>query len=166
MKQLTTAAIFLFSSLFYGQNNGYGESALFLDSVLISSKTLQYINNDLIASLNVVKRDTIIDDKHFKGQLFITSKNHARFDFTSLSEIKENFTKLKKEDVVYMVNGEFIKENSEGLKLDRNYILKVEVTNSSEFYNLRKNDVTFDIINIFLKNHENIGNKNKIIMRD
>jgi hypothetical protein len=162
MKQLATAAIFLFSSLFYGQNNGYGDSALFLDSVLISSKTLQYINNDLIASLNVVKRDTIIDDKHFKGQLFINSKNHAKFDFISLSQVKENFTKVKEDDVVYMVNGEFIKENSDAFKLDRNYILKVEVTNSSEFYNLRKSDVTFDIINIFLKNQENIDNKNNL----
>jgi hypothetical protein len=39
-----------------------------------------------------------------------------------------------------MVNGEFIKENIDTFKLDRNYILKVEVTNSDAFYNLRKSE--------------------------
>jgi hypothetical protein len=50
-----------------------------------------------------------------------------------------------------MVNGEFIKENIDTFKLDRNYILKVEVTNSDAFYNLRKSESKFDIINILGK---------------
>jgi hypothetical protein len=50
-----------------------------------------------------------------------------------------------------MVNGEFIKENIDTFKLDRNYILKVEVTNSDAFYNLRKSKSKFDIINILGK---------------
>jgi hypothetical protein len=54
-----------------------------------------------------------------------------------------------------MVNGEFIKENIDTFKLDRNYILKVEVTNSDAFYNLRKSESKFDIINI-LKTKENL----------
>jgi hypothetical protein len=41
---------------------------------------------------------------------------------------------------------EFIKD-IDTFKLDRNYILKVEVTNSDAFYNLRKVR-TFDIINL------------------
>jgi hypothetical protein len=49
-----------------------------------------------------------------------------------------------------MVNGEFIKENIDTFKLDRNYILKVEVTKDA-FYNLRKSESKFDIINILGK---------------
>lgn len=39
-----------------------------------------------------------------------------------------------------MINGEFIKDDINAILLDRNYILKVEVTNSQDFYNLKKSD--------------------------
>ena len=64
-----------------------------------------------------------------------------------------------------MINGEFIKEDLKALVLDRNYILKVEVTNSNYFYNLRESDIKFDIINIILKTKENLDAKNNIILR-
>ncbi|MFV8340365.1 hypothetical protein ACNQGL_13945 [Flavobacterium sp. LB3P21] len=64
-----------------------------------------------------------------------------------------------------MVNGTFIKDNIATFKLDRNYILKVEITNSEEFYNLREGNAKFDIINILGKTKENLENKNKILLR-
>jgi hypothetical protein len=64
-----------------------------------------------------------------------------------------------------MVNGVFIKDNIDTFKLDRNYILEVEVTNSEAFYNLRKSDTKFDIINILGKTKENLENKNKVLLR-
>ena len=64
-----------------------------------------------------------------------------------------------------MINGEFIKENIDTFKLDRNYILKVEVTNSNEFYNLRKSDSKFDIINILGKTKENLDPKNRALLK-
>ena len=64
-----------------------------------------------------------------------------------------------------MVNRAFITDNIETFKLDRNYILKVEVTNSEEFYNLRESNAKFDIINILGKTKENLENKNKILVR-
>jgi hypothetical protein len=64
-----------------------------------------------------------------------------------------------------MVNGTLIKDNVVTFKLDRNYILVVEVTNSKAFYNFRKSDTKFDIINILGKTKENLENKNKILLR-
>jgi hypothetical protein len=61
-----------------------------------------------------------------------------------------------------MVNGEFIKENIDTFKLDRNYILKVEVTNSDAFYNLRKVN-KFDIINILGKQKKKLRPENNTI---
>jgi hypothetical protein len=165
MKLFVTAALFFLSSLFYGQNSGYGDSALFLDAMLVSPKTVQYINPDGIASLNVVKRDTIIDNKHFKSQLYIISKNPEQYDFISLDQIKKDYTTIKKSDVVYMVNGELVKEDIATFKLDRNYILTVKATNSNEFYNLRKSNTKFDIINILGKTKENLDNNNKMLLR-
>jgi galactitol-specific phosphotransferase system IIB component len=126
---------------------------------------MEYIEPNEIESINVVKKDTIINGVLYRGQINITSKNPKKYDFISLEQIKSEFTKIKSNDVIYMVNGAFIKDSIETFKLDRNYILEVEVTNSEEFYNLRKSDTKFDIINILGKTKENLENKNKVLLR-
>lgn len=83
----------------------------------------------------------------------------------SLEQIKFEFTQIKRNDVVYMVNGVLIKDDIEAFKLDRSYILNVEVTNSEAFYNFRKSDTKFDILNILGKTKENIETKNKFLLR-
>ncbi|WP_147405273.1 hypothetical protein [Flavobacterium limicola] len=126
---------------------------------------MEYIDPNEIESINVVKKDTTINGVLYRGQINITSKNPKKYDFISLEQIKSEFTKIKSNDVIYMVNGAFIKDNIDTFKLDRNYILKVEVTNSEEFYNLKEGNAKFDIINILGKTKENLENKNKILLR-
>jgi hypothetical protein len=126
---------------------------------------MEYIDPNEIESINVVKKDTTINGVLFRGLINITSKNPKKYDFISLEQIKSEFTKIKSNDVIYMVNRAFITDNIETFKLDRNYILKVEVTNSEEFYNLREGNTKFDIINILGKTKENLENKNKILLR-
>lgn len=165
MKCILTFYTLFFTVLFFGQNSNTETPAIFLDSTLIATKMIEYIEPNEIESVNVIKRDTTINGVLYRGQIHITSKNPKRYDFISLDQIKSELTKIKSNDVIYMVNGEFIKENIETFKLDRNYILKVEVTNSETFYNLRKSDTKFDIINILGKTKENLENKNKNSLR-
>lgn len=165
MKCILTFSILLFTTLFFGQNNNTETPAIFLDSTLIATKMIEYIDPIEIGSINVVKKDTTINGVLSRGQIHITSKNPKKYDFISLDQIKSEFTKIISNDVIYLVNGEFIKDNIETFKLDRNYILKVDVTNSETFYNLRKSDAKFDIINILGKTKENLENKNKILLR-
>lgn len=153
------------TTLFFGQNKKMEEPAMFLDSVLVGTSTMKYIDSEDIESINVIKKNTIINGVLYHGQIYITSKNPKKYDFMSLDQIKSEFTKIKSKDVIYMVNGVLIKNNIETLKLDRNYILSVDVTNSDAFYNLRKSKIQFDIINILGKTKENLENKNKIIIR-
>ena len=101
----------------------------------------------------------------YHGQIHITTKNPTKYDFISLDQIKSEFTKIKSNDVIYMINGDFIKEDQKAILLDRNYILEVEVTNSNDFYNLRERNTKFDIINILGKTKENLDAKNNIILR-
>ena len=165
MKCLFILYTLFFTTLFFGQNTKTEESAVFIDSNLIARNAIEYINPNEIESVNVIKKDTIINAVLFHGQLYITSKNSKKYDFLTLEKIKTEFTKIKSNDVIYMVNGVFIKDNIDTFKLDRNYILEVEVTNSEAFYNLRKSDTKFDIINILGKTKENLDHKNKILLR-
>ncbi|RBN50967.1 hypothetical protein DR980_06450 [Flavobacterium psychrolimnae] len=138
---------------------------MFFDSNFLSLNSMEYIEPNEIESINVVKKDTTINGVLFRGLINITSKNPKKYDLISLEQIKSEFTKIKSNDVIYMVNRAFITDNIETFKLDRNYILKVEVTNSEEFYNLREGNTKFDIINILGKTKENLENKNKILLR-
>jgi hypothetical protein len=165
MKFILTLCFLFLSTLFFGQNNKTEEPAIFIDSLLVATNTIEYINPNDIESINVIKKNTTIDGVLYYGQMYITSKNPKKYDFLSLEQIKSEFTKIKSKDVIYMINGTLIKTNIETLKLDRNYILSVEVTNSDAFYNLRKSNVQFDIINILGKTKENLDNKNKILLR-
>ena len=165
MKCILTFLLFFFTFLFFGQNNKIDEPAKFLDSILVTSTTMEHINPNEIESVNVIKKDTTINGVRYRGQIYINSKVLKKYEFISLEQIRSEFTKIKGDDVIFMVNGSFLKENIETFKLDRNYILKVEVTNSETFYNLRKSDTKFDIINILGKTKENLENKNKILIK-
>jgi hypothetical protein len=165
MKCLFILYTLFFTTLFFGQNNKTEEPAVFIDSNLIARNAIEYINPSEIESVNVIKNDTLIDNVLYQGQLFISLKKTKKYDFLTLEKIKTEFTNIKSNDVIYMVNGAFIKDNIDTFKLDRNYIFTVEVTNSEAFYNLRKSDTKFDIINILGKTKENLENKNKILIR-
>ena len=165
MKYTLTFALLLSSTLFFGQKKRNEEPAIFLDSTQVANNMMQYIDPNEIESVNVDKKDVWINGKLYHGQIYITSKNPTKYNFITLDQIKSEFTKIKSSEIIYMINGEFIKEDLKALVLDRNYILKVEVTNSNYFYNLRESDIKFDIINIILKTKENLDAKNNIILR-
>ncbi|MEY2670924.1 MAG: hypothetical protein RLZZ577_1240 [Bacteroidota bacterium] len=48
--------------------------AVFIDSHLSNSEVLQSLNPNDIESMNVIKRDTVLDSKKYKGQIFIKMK--------------------------------------------------------------------------------------------
>ena len=164
MKFILTLCLLFLSTLFFGQSKNE-QPAMFLDSVFVANNTLEYMEPSEIKTINVIKKNTTINGVQYYGQIYITSRNPKKYDFISLEQVKSEFTKIKSNDVIYMINGALIKNNIETLKLDRNYILSVEVTNSDTFYNLRKSNIQFDIINILGKTKENFDNKNKILLR-
>ncbi|MEC5166352.1 hypothetical protein RCH18_002092 [Flavobacterium sp. PL11] len=165
IKPILSIVFLLTNIIVIAQNNETKEAAIFLDSSLHSQTTLKYFDPESIASVTVKKNDTIIHNKKYYGQIYIISKNEKDYVFLNLNQIKNEFTKNESLDILYMINGEFVKEDIHSILLDRNYILKVEVTNSTEFYNLRANKNEFSIINILTKTKKNIDEKSNVILR-
>ena len=163
MKYIITFSLLFITTLFVGQNNNTVKPAVFVDSKLVPGNLLEYFDPNEIETVNVVKKDSTINGVLYRGQIYITSKVPKKYDFITLEQIRSEYTKIKSNDVIFMVNGIFIKDNIDTFKLDRNYILKVEVTNSEAFYNFRKSDTKFDIINILGKTKENLDAKNKAL---
>ena len=165
MKIFLSLSLLFITTLFFSQNSKNIQPALFLDSVSISSNTMKYINPDDIKSINSIKKDTVVNNSLYSEQIHIRSKNPKKYIFLSLEQIKYVYTTVEKNAVIYMINGEFIKEDIDTFKLDQNYILKVEVTNSNDFYNLRKSESKFDIINILGKTKQNLDPKNRTSLK-
>jgi hypothetical protein len=165
MKNFLSFLALIFSTLIFGQKIKSNDPAVIFDNKLITIKSMEFLDPDWISNLNVIKRDTIIQQTIYKNQIHITSNAPESFDFLSLEEIKSEFTKVKSNDVVYMVNGTFIKDNVAALKLERNYILDVKVSYSNDFSNLQLSNSKFAIIAVLMKTKLNIKNKNKVLIK-
>lgn len=166
MKRLFSLLFVFFALNLSAQTKKVADPAFFFDGKLVSQQTIAYIEPDLIATVNVIKRDTVINNVLFEGQLFIQSKNPKQFDFVTLEQIKNEYTKVKTKSVGYAINGEIIKDGIETLQLNRNYILEVITTNTTEFYNLGSGEIQSDIIHILGKTAKNIKDKREQILRD
>ncbi len=82
MRKIILSILVVFSFSSYGQTNTTEKTketlpediAVFVDSNLTKSEVLKSLQPNDIESMNVIKRDTIIDSKKYKGQIFIKLK--------------------------------------------------------------------------------------------
>jgi hypothetical protein len=82
MKKLILSIAVVFSVSTYSQTNTVEKTketipqdvAVFVDTQLTNSEVLKSLQPNDIESMNVIKRDTIIDSKKYKGQIFIKMK--------------------------------------------------------------------------------------------
>ena len=78
MRKLILSIAIVFSLSSYGQEKTKEilpeDIAVFIDSNLAKSEVVKSLNPNDIESMNVIKRDTIIDSKKYKGQIFIKLK--------------------------------------------------------------------------------------------
>lgn len=81
IKKLLLIIVFFISIVSYSQEiktntkSGLGDDiAYFIKNKLVPKEELVTIKPDEIASLNVIKRDTIIDKRRYSGQIFVVLK--------------------------------------------------------------------------------------------
>jgi hypothetical protein len=82
MKKLILSIAIVFSVSTYSQTNTVEKTketipqdvAVFVHTQLTNSEVLKSLQPNDIESMNVIKRDTIIDSKKYKGQIFIKMK--------------------------------------------------------------------------------------------
>lgn len=73
-----------------------------------------------------------------------------QIEFTTLDEIRKQHFPNVSGDVVYMINTFFVTKDAQSYKLDKNFIDRCELLQSSEF-DVFKDKMQFSIIRIFTK---------------
>ncbi len=140
-----------------------GYPAIFIDSVFFSDKCLVGINPRTISKIDIKKDSITIDGKPYGGSIYITLKE-GRGEYYTLDELKKRFVKENlSQPILYMINNEFIKEEVQSYKIQKDYILKVNCIQSKEFEGFA--DTNFTIVQILTKTNENLSEAKKVRIR-
>jgi hypothetical protein len=135
--------------------------AIFFNGKLIDYSLMSTINPESIATMNVVKKDTIINAVKYYGRIMIQGKTTNNHNYMSLNEFKSKYVSSSEHETVFQIDGTIIDEDYDGYLIDEKYILKVLVTPVEN----SKQKIKFDFINLFTKSAKNIEESNQIIIR-
>ncbi|WP_338408164.1 hypothetical protein [uncultured Flavobacterium sp.] len=135
--------------------------AVFFNGKLVSYTLLSTLNSESIASINVIKKDTIIDSVKYYGQLIIQGKTTDNHNYISLNEFKLKYISPSENVTVFQIDGNIIDEEYDSYWIDEMYILKVIVSSIDN----SKQKIKLDLVNLLTKSVKNIENSNQIILR-
>ncbi|MDR3062095.1 MAG: hypothetical protein LBU57_08295 [Dysgonamonadaceae bacterium] len=169
MKKIFLFIIVNFSCNLYGQDDGFVKNyepiniLCYADSIpIISSLGIDLENN--VASFKSDLKKVIVDKKEYDGKFYFKLKQKA--NLISLKQICEKYIKEEIYTPIYLINGKFLKDDISAIKIDDNFILRVNHINSDNFDGFdQKTSPKFTFILIFTKTKENLKRASEIRIR-
>ena len=135
--------------------------AFFYNGKLIDYSLMSAFNPENIATMNVVKKDTIIDSVKYYGRIMIQGKTTSNQNYISLNEFKLKYISPSENATVFQIDGNIIDADYDSYLIDEKYILKVIVTPIEN----TKQKIKIDFINLLTKSAKNIEDSNQILLR-
>ena len=142
-------------------SNNPNPPAIFFNGKLVSYSLLSTINPENITSVNVVKKDTLIDSVKYFGKIMIQGKTPSKYNYMSLSEFKSKYVSSSENVPVFQIDGTIVDDNYDSYLIDEKNILRVIVTPVDN----PKQKIKIDLINLLTKSAKNIEECNQIILR-
>jgi hypothetical protein len=141
----------------------YGNAAFFIDSVFIADPN--GVNLDRIDSMKIDKDHNIsINGIAYDHRIYLFSKDPV--NLVSLKQVTDKYIKGDIYMPIYVLDDVFIVKDAASVKIDENFILKVNAINSDEFDSLDKNNsFKFTFIFIYTKTEANIARSKEIHIR-
>ncbi len=136
------------------------QTAFFINGKhVINQSLISSLNPNWIEDIEVIKRDTLIGNISFSGQVQIKTKNNYSPKFISLADLKTKYTDYKEKPVLFMLDGNIINANYDNYLIDENNLLTIQVENVE----IDKKNVELGIIKLLTKTEENIKKRGQII---
>jgi len=135
--------------------------AIFYNGKLVDYSIMSTFNPESIATMNVVKKDTIIDSVKYYGRIMIQGKTTNSHNYISLNEFKMKYVSSSENEIVFQIDGNIIDADYDSYLIDEKYILKVIVTPIEN----TKQKIKIDFINLLTKSARNIEDSKQIIIR-
>ena len=140
-------------------SNNY--AAVFFNGKLINYSLMSTINPESIATMNVIKKDTIIDSVKYNGRIMIEGKISYNHNFMPLNKFKLKYINPSENATVFQIDGNVIYEDYDSYLIDEKYILKAIVSTIDN----PKEKIKLNIINLLTKSAKNIEDSKQIIIR-
>lgn len=142
-------------------SNNPNPPALFFNGKLVSNSLLSTINPQNITSVNVVKKDTIIDSVKYFGKIMIQGKTPSKYNYMSLSEFKSKYVSSSENVPVFQIDGTIVDDNYDTYLIDEKNILRVIVTPIDN----PRQKIKIDFINLLTKSDKNVEESEPIIAK-
>jgi hypothetical protein len=121
--------------------------ALFINGKAYPKSLLQSIDETQIKSFRIEEGDTTINRVKYHGRIYVTTKERYHIIPVTLSFVKEKYTNLNDQFIIFLVNGKIITEDPDNYFIDDNFILQVSIGS------LKKPEMKF--VEIITKTGEN-----------
>ena len=135
--------------------------AIFFNGKLIDYSLMSTINPESIGTMNVIKKDTIIDSVKYYGRIVIQGKTTNKHNYISLNEFKLKYVSPSENVPVFQIDENIVVDDYDTYLIDEKNILRVIVTPIDN----PKQKVKIDFINLLTKSAKNIEESNQIIIR-
>ena len=142
-------------------SNNPNPPALFFNGKLVSYSLLSTINPESITSVNVVKKDTIIDSVKYFGKIMIQGKTNGNHNYMTLNEFKLKYVSPSENFPIFQIDENIVVDDYDTYLIDEKNILRVIVTPVDN----PKQKIKIDFINLLTKSAKNIEESNQIIIR-
>lgn len=136
-------------------------TAWFVNNQFVGESGIKALNPDLIASVNVEKKNEKIDDISYDGKVTLTMKENYHPKFITLNELKSKYTILKDLPVLFMVENEIIQEDYDKCMVDENYLLQIVV----DKVDLKNKKMNFYLVKLLTRTPENSRKSKEIRIR-
>lgn len=137
------------------------QPAYFINGKFINPSVVTTLDPTLIDSIHIEKKDIVINDKKYDGQLHLFMKDEYHPQFISLSDLKLKYLKQLYRPTIFIIDNNIVKYNYEKYLIDEKYILKIIV---DSVVNAEQN-LNIDIVKLVTKTEENIKEAEKIMIR-
>ena len=141
----------------------FKKSAFFLNSELMNCESESFnifFDPAHIDNIMIEKGIVQYNGNTYNGKILITTKKDEPLNLLSQEQITTEFAKGKNLKTLYMIDGQFITTDIKSYRIEKEYILNLELVNDRYVESL-----DIDIIQIFTKSKVNLDKKNQIIIR-
>lgn len=153
-------------SLIPPQNRDHGMKVFYADTTISSQKTAWFVDGrfagnprwifdpGITDSLNVIGKPVKIDGIEYARQVHVKTKDGSELKLISLADLKNKYIKSGSRPVLFMVDGNLIKDDYDKYKIDESYIAEIFIDHMKN----TKENIDLEIIKVLTKSKRN--NKN------
>lgn len=131
----------------------------YINGEIVNQTVIKTIDPQLIDSIHVEKKEIVIKDKKYYGQIFLKMKKEYQPKLISLTDLKSKYLSQTSTPAIFMIDDEIIKGAYENYLVDEKFILKIVVDNMEE------KEQKLEIIRLLTKSEENIKKAKEIRIR-